>query len=119
MKRILIITALFLGFSVVGFSQTEITMPKKSGADRIEVIVTDKMQVTSTETVYGVKDINTGLDYESFPTQAQMEIGEHVACLIEKTSDTVVKTYLQEKGCSHTEFTFEIIGRSIPENTSE
>jgi len=69
MKRTLLITALILGFSVVGFSQTE---------ERIDVVVTDKMQVSSTEYVYKVKEVSTGEDFYSFPIQAQIAVNTYV-----------------------------------------
>jgi len=134
MKRTILITALFLGLSVVGYSQT--TIPEgtvydadasrfanvdglDSETEMIEVVVTDKKQVSADKHVYKVKHIPTGLDFESLPTQAQKAIGEHTICELVPVAGSGVKTYLQEKGCTHTEFTFEIIGRSIPENTSE
>ena len=79
MKRTILITTLFLGFSVVGFSQTTDVNHHGDGVN--EVVVTGKQQVSATEHVYRVKDCQ-GLDYESLPTQAQKAIGEHATLLV-------------------------------------
>ena len=73
MKKSFIIAALFLGFSATGFSQTT-----DGSIGTIDLVVTDKIIVDSTQYVYKLKDVNTGLDYVSLPTRDQLAIGEHV-----------------------------------------
>jgi len=87
MKRTLIITALFLGFSVVGFSQTK---------ERIEVVVTDKLQVSATEQVYKFKDSHTGKDFFSLPVQAQIGIATHANGYISKNDFTITESESNE-----------------------
>jgi len=70
MKRTLLITALFLGFSVIGFSQTT--------QEASEGIITDKIIMggaSGQETMrYRIQDRQTGQVFESLPTQAQIAI---------------------------------------------
>ena len=77
MKRTLLGTALFLGLSATGFSQTtDVTGTINLEAGR-EAVIVDKKPVSSTQHVYRLKDVVTGVEYESLPTQAQKAIGEH------------------------------------------
>ncbi|MBL4716724.1 MAG: hypothetical protein JKX95_08820, partial [Bacteroidia bacterium] len=75
MKRTLIITALFLGISVVGFSQTMEMME--------EAVIVEKF-VGHIDTDGGEKDITyivlgqSGKLLESLPSSAQKAIGENV-----------------------------------------
>ena len=46
----------------------------------MEVVVTDKMQISVDKHVYKVKEKSTGKDFYSLPIQAQKAIGEHVQC---------------------------------------
>jgi len=88
MKRTILIAAIFLGFSVAGFSQTT----EGSGGYIYEqyadgtivivegpvgVVVIDKIQVSADQFVYKVKEISTGKDFNSLPTQAQIAISNH------------------------------------------
>ena len=96
MKKALL-TALFLGFSVVTFSQTtidfsqgqvisssidnltfsnneQVRMDEINSSTIVETRVIDKMQVSNTDHVYKVSDTN-GNYYESLPTRAQIVIG--------------------------------------------
>jgi len=78
MKRTLIIAALFLGFSAFGFSQTT----------ESTAVVLQKESVSSgnenSASRYTVKDLNTGFNYKTVPTQAQLAIGEHAPFLVTK-----------------------------------
>jgi len=73
MKRTLLIAALFLGFSATSFADEAYVLKSKGK----EVIITDKQQVSETEYVYKVRDIQTGMDYNSLPTQVQIVINTH------------------------------------------
>ena len=73
MKKLLIIAALFIVFSATGFSQTT-----DGSTGTIDLVVTDKIIVDSTQYVYKLTDVNTGSDYVSLPTGEQLAIGEHV-----------------------------------------
>ena len=73
MKRTIIITALFLGFSVSTFAKDAFVVDSKVK----DVVITDRQQVSETEYVYKVRDIQTGMDYNSLPTQAQIVINTH------------------------------------------
>ncbi|MBL4715064.1 MAG: hypothetical protein COC01_02435 [Bacteroidetes bacterium] len=76
MKRTLLITALFLGFSVAGFSQT---MEKSTGQIIEKELLSfyefdgDNIPIVK----YTVRDMNSGKVYESLPNQAQIEIGTY------------------------------------------
>ena len=70
MKRTLIITALFLGFSVVGFSQTIETMEEG-------MIVSKYESQLATEMIYIIQSRSTGDLYESLPTTAQEAVGNN------------------------------------------
>jgi len=92
MKRTLLIAALFLGFSVVGFSQTT--------EEVMEVVVTEKMQVSSTVYVYKVIAINSGRDFLPHPIQAQIAIGTHAKVYIQniKTNDLDLESKIAGDG---------------------
>ena len=66
MKKLFILSALFIGISAFSFCQTT-----------VEAVVVYKQQVYQNIYIYFVKNVNTGLDYISLPTQAQSAIGEY------------------------------------------
>ena len=72
MRKTLLVAALFLGFSATGFSQF-VTTDNLAGG-----IIMDKNQVTSSEHIYTLKDANTGLHYESVPSNISFTVGDQV-----------------------------------------
>lgn len=66
MKKTFLALALFLGITASGFTQNV----EKTG------LITTKIEVSTTESVYLLEDIQ-GLMFESLPTTAQLAIGQH------------------------------------------
>lgn len=73
MKKEILLASSLLGITTISFGQT--TEEIKSGQ------ITSKETISSTESVYYIKDDVTGFDYRSLPTQAQLAIGEHIGFL--------------------------------------
>ena len=68
MKKLILGIVAVVGLSFATMAQTE---------EVTTVVVSEKVQVSSTEYVYKTMDANTGISHQCLPTKAQIAIGEH------------------------------------------
>jgi len=92
MKKAFIISALFLGFTFSGMSQSSTS---ESSYEQLMVISKDSFPVNLN--IYDLRNKTTGFTYESLPIAAQLQIGEIIIATSVGISDDEGSIVLEDE----------------------